>query len=126
MPTKTAVSQLTNLQYGQKQNLEQAVAQTPAQPQAPPAPSGGAAPPSGTAPAQAAPVLPGSMGAFTRPTERPNEPITHGLPTGPGAGPEILGGTPSTLVDYLKQLANSPYASQDVQRLLASVQPGGH
>jgi hypothetical protein len=25
-----------------------------------------------------------------RPTERPNEPVTHGLPTGPGAGPEAL------------------------------------
>lgn len=28
---------------------------------------------------------------FNRPTERPNEPVTHGLPFGPGGGPEVLG-----------------------------------
>lgn len=35
---------------------------------------------------------PGAQGAFTRPTERPGEPIQHGLPMGPGGGPEVLGG----------------------------------
>lgn len=29
---------------------------------------------------------------LTAPTERPNEPLTTGLPFGPGAGPEVLGG----------------------------------
>lgn len=36
------------------------------------------------------PTPPGSAGAFNRPTERPTEPLTHGAPFGPGAGPEIM------------------------------------
>jgi hypothetical protein len=32
---------------------------------------------------------PGSLGAFNRPTETAN-PVTHGLPSGPGGGPEVL------------------------------------
>ena len=31
--------------------------------------------------------VPGERGPLTRPTERPNEPITAGLSTGPGPGP---------------------------------------
>jgi len=34
---------------------------------------------------------PGGLGDFARPSERPNEPITHGLPVGPGGGSEVLG-----------------------------------
>lgn len=45
----------------------------PAAAPAPPAAGGGASPPD-----------------LYRPTELPNEPVTHGLPTGPGAGPEAL------------------------------------
>lgn len=33
---------------------------------------------------------PGSFGAFNRPTEFPDEPLTAGLPVGPGAGPEAI------------------------------------
>lgn len=44
------------------------------------------------APVAAPPMpAPGSLGAFNRPTERPDEPITAGLPSGPGPGPEVLG-----------------------------------
>jgi hypothetical protein len=31
---------------------------------------------------------------ITAPTERPDEPITHGLPFGPGGGPEVLSNGP--------------------------------
>lgn len=31
-----------------------------------------------------------SQGSFARPTERPEEPLTAGLPFGPGPGPEAL------------------------------------
>lgn len=49
------------------------------------------APPAGGPPQQAAPPpQPGNPGDFGRPTDMPNQPITHGLPTGPGAGPEAL------------------------------------
>lgn len=43
-------------------------------------------------PAQAPAVpQPGSGGPFNRPSERPGEPVTAGLPLGPGPGPEALG-----------------------------------
>lgn len=47
-------------------------------------------------PEQAAPppmtgIPPGSLGALTRPTERPNEPLTAGIASGPGPGPEAMG-----------------------------------
>lgn len=31
-------------------------------------------------------IMPGSLGSFSRPTERPNEPITAGVDYGPGPG----------------------------------------
>jgi hypothetical protein len=31
-------------------------------------------------------IMPGSLGSFARPTERPNEPITAGVDYGPGPG----------------------------------------
>ena len=34
--------------------------------------------------------MPGAM-PFLRPTERPNEPVTAGIPLGAGPGPEALG-----------------------------------
>lgn len=41
-------------------------------------------------PAPAMPmVAPGALGAFSRPTERPAEPVTAGAPVGAGPGPEI-------------------------------------
>lgn len=44
---------------------------------------------------QPAPPMPGSLGEFTRPTERPEEPATFGSMVGPGPGPEILGVRPT-------------------------------
>jgi hypothetical protein len=41
----------------------------------------------GPANAQASPY---SGGDFAAPSTRPNEPVTHGAPAGPGAGPEAL------------------------------------
>jgi hypothetical protein len=45
-----------------------------------------AAPPTVARPASPA-VAPGSLGAFNRPTERPNEPLTAGASFGPGPTP---------------------------------------
>ena len=36
-----------------------------------------------------APPEPGTLGSLL-PTQRPGEPLTHGLPSGPGGGPEVL------------------------------------
>ena len=44
---------------------------------------------SGAPAAQAARQLP-PITSLTAPTERPNEPLTHGMPFGAGAGPEAL------------------------------------
>lgn len=46
--------------------------------------------PMGTTPPATDVPTPGAFGSLTRPTERPDEPITAGLPSGPGPGPEAL------------------------------------
>ncbi len=49
---------------------------------------------------------PGTLGAFARPTERPNEPITAGASFGPGATPLQAGTLPrlSTETPVMEQL----------------------
>jgi hypothetical protein len=48
---------------------------------------GGSPAPSAPAPAAPASPVPGAMGPLTRPTERPNEPLTAGASFGPGPTP---------------------------------------
>jgi hypothetical protein len=65
-----------------------------------------------------------------RPTERPNEPVTAGLPTGPGAGPEALStgpqapptNTPQTGRDFFVGLAAQPGAPTAIRNLAALAQ----
>lgn len=71
-----------------------------------PAPqTAGAQPPQTAAPNAPAPAQQPSMedvlaqvqgrvppgGLIAAPTTRPDEPVTHGLPSGPGGGPEVIG-----------------------------------
>lgn len=92
-----AVSAPTGLPYGEKQAMVQAQQQAPL-PQQTPVDQVMAA-------AQNHNFQPVGLGA---PTQRPNEPITQGLPTGPGAGPEVLQSlTKSTTSQQLKRLAMS-------------------
>lgn len=90
-----AVSAPTGLPYGERQALEQAQQQAPLPQQA------------GFDQTLAAAMghnfQPVGLGA---PTQRPHEPITHGLPMGPGAGPEILP-TSNTMTDQMRRLAMS-------------------
>lgn len=70
-------------EYGKRKEQEDAqralpMAGAPAPPPAPAAPPAAMGPP------------PGAAGDFTRPTERPGEPLTTGIPMGPGPGPEAL------------------------------------
>lgn len=68
------------------------------------------------------------------PTARPNEPVTHGLPMGPGAGPEALTGvgaaarsgamSQATVGQLLSSLASQPNAPTAVQDLAARAQNG--
>ena len=84
---------------------------------------------SSTAPAAPNPILPqpgpppGSL-LFTHPTTRPTEPITAGMPFGPGPGPEALGQGPS-VADQLSALASMPNASSTLQDLAATARLAG-
>ncbi len=92
----------------------------------PPAPgTGGAAPQGGPAPAPGgAPmpnIAPGGLGGLADPTARPDEPLTAGLPTGPGPGPEALGGASAgamSPIDEIRALY-AAYPTDDMRRLIA-------
>lgn len=114
-------------QYGQRAALEMSQRELP-----PAAGNPGQAAPVGAPAAPGGPGgAPGGMGgpvslpAFNRPSERPGEPMTHGLPIGAGAGPEVLGMAPNNVGQLLDQLARQPYASPAIQSLAAYVRGGG-
>lgn len=93
---------------------------TPVPPQAGPV----AAQPTPTAAAPTGPQ-PGTLGTFL-PSQRPGEPITHGLPSGPGGGPEVMQQpfTPDPLVQASALLSAIPAVHQTPQlkALLAATQ----
>lgn len=76
----------------------------------------------------------GPAGNFTRPTERPGEPVTHGLAGGPGAGPEALTGVgaaarsgavaQSTLGNLLNTLSSTPGATTAIVDLAQRLSQG--
>lgn len=117
-------------QYGQRQALETSQRVLPPAPGSPgeAAPIGatGVAPggPTGPGAGAEAPAGPVQLPAFTRPTERPGEPVTHGLPVGAGGGPEVLGMPPNNMQQLLDQLARQPFASPAIQQLAAYVKSG--
>ena len=88
----------TGLPYGDRAKLVAAQRQIPMGTPAPPAAAPGATPP------PQGPV-PGSLPGLSAPTQRPDEPVTHGLPMGPGAGPEVL--SPNLAPDPLTQAASA-------------------
>ena len=73
-----------------------------------------------------APMAPG---AFMRPTERPQEPITAGAPFGAGAGPEAAGILPAVPADRdvlsTLQYLNQMYPNSDLQNLIDDLMMGG-
>lgn len=110
---KPPATQFTGQPYGARLQQEQAQQAVPTGPTQVP-------PPAPMAPGPPSPA-PGEAGALTRPTERPGEPVTHGLPTGPGAGPEALGpgfnaGDPITM--RIRALY-SQYPLQEIADLLS-------
>lgn len=90
----------------------------PKQAAPPPAAGGGAAGSSSPATPAAPPMTPpGALGPLDAPTQRPDEPITAGLNTGPGPGPEALGQGQLSPIDEIRAMyAANP--SPDVLRLL--------
>jgi hypothetical protein len=77
---------------------------------------------------------PGNSMLLNRPTERPNEPVTAGLPVGPGAGPESLQGVGAvardnavqqgTLAHLLTSIAQAPGATDALRDLASRAQAG--
>lgn len=89
-------------------------------PAAPPVSAGNAAAGGGGPMAEPAPLP-----DLYRPTERPNEPVTHGLPTGPGAGPEALPIQSNAMTDPLAVQIRALYSrfpSQELADLLMDLQ----
>jgi len=96
---------------GSQLAAQKAVPMAPGPPMAPPAPS--PAPP-GPGPQPGPPMAgppptpgPGELPALMRPSERPNEPVTHGAASGPGAGPEAMIGAaqPSGIAQTIARIA---------------------
>lgn len=82
-----------------------------------PLPAGGAGTAAGGVPTSPPAVPPGSLD-FTRASERPNEPVTSGLPMGAGPGPEVLGGTAPDIVGaQLRELYRMD-PNNDILRLI--------
>lgn len=74
-------------QYGERTQLEQAQQAVPMGGNPNPVPQGSVG--SG-GPGPGPLVQAGGLGAFARPSANPAEPVTAGVPSGPGPGPEIL------------------------------------
>lgn len=68
-----------------------------------PTPSAGAGPQGEGGPA---PVQPGQFGPLTRPTDRPDEPLTAGAPVGPGANTLSLPAQPDPLLSTAAALSS--------------------
>lgn len=141
------VTTVPGQEYGQaaaQQAAQRAIptANGPTMPAAQAPPTGGPpGPPQGGAPdpsdlmAQAmAHNGPAGAMALNRPTERPDEPVTHGLPVGPGAGPQALTGVgaaaregsleQSTVQNLLQGLASQPGATSAIKDLASRAASG--
>jgi hypothetical protein len=107
--------------YGERQQQQQDQRTIPmaTPPNAAPTPAPGAAL-SAPAPAPRPPTPgPGELPWTDAPTNRPDEPVTQGLPFGPGAGPEVMKGpTAAPLIsDQLAAMAADPNANSAVTEL---------
>lgn len=116
----------TGLPYGDRQKLISAQQAVPMAPAPTPGPAAPTPPPAAAGPGPT--PVPGAQ-PLLRPTERPNEPVTAGLPTGPGPGPEALGPLSkpsggSTVAGLLQTLAASPNATPEVRALAGYAQVG--
>lgn len=122
----------TGMPYGQHQAsidaqkvvpLPNATAPAPSAPAAPGPPTGGF---DMMAALEAAKAHNPSMGGFGDPTTQPHVPLTSGIASGPGPGPEALNlPSPVTnLAQLLSAMASSPQSNADVQFLARSVAGG--
>lgn len=114
LPITTAPSE----QYGSRVAQEDAQRAVPLGP--PPGPAG-ATPPTPTGPP---PPAPGAGGDPLRPTDRPAEPITSGLESGPGPGPAALGLPPPNANDLWASALYSRFPSEELRDLIEELEGG--
>lgn len=87
--------------------------------------------PMGASPADAAPqVAPGGLGAFARPTERPQEPITAGVDFGAGpnavqAGIQLQPRTQDAVLDRLRTIYRN-FPNEELADLIDSYVKDGY
>ena len=108
----------TGLGYGEAKQLQQSQSAAPVPaPQSPPVSLDSQA-------YQAATATPPPQRLIHAPTERPGEPLTTGLATGPGAGPEVLAGGGAVADPTLNVLQGiySKWPSEDIRALVAEAQ----
>lgn len=98
-------------QYGDVAARQARVDAVPITPPAPPA----------MAQAPQAPLV--APGAMDRPTERPLEPVTSGLPTGPGPGPSALQPSFDPVVETLR-VAYAAFPNESIGALLEAMGGG--
>jgi hypothetical protein len=76
--------------------------------------------------------VPGTLGALTRPTERPTEPMTAGAPFGAGPGPSMAGiptnasptpGNKQDLVERVRAIY-SMYPNPNLMSLMTTLEAG--
>ena len=114
--------------YGVQAQQLRAQQTAPLPKQAPPSLAPAAGPPGGPTPPGAqptqAPMQPGGLGPLHAPTDNPNQPLTAGLPSGPGPGPEALAGqSASNPVDEIRAMY-AAHPNDDLRRLLAYLDGG--
>jgi hypothetical protein len=88
-----------------------------------PASGGSGAPAAAGPPAMSGP-LPGQLVPLDAPTLRPDEPVTAGLPFGPGAGREALGalaGPSETVADELRAIY-ARFPTEEMRSLLETLE----
>lgn len=119
LPVTTAPSTGYGTRVAQERAQQAMPMGPPPSPAAPPPP-----PPAPTGPA------PGEFGDPLRPTERPAEPLTSGIDSGPGPGADALGSTDDSdpdllpMGDYLptlELLANQPGSSVAVRNFVRRI-----
>lgn len=87
--------------------------------------SGGMVAPAPTAQPQPAYMTPDQVPKLDDPTSRPNEPVTHGLDSGPGAGAEALGVLPGNPVLASIRAAYLREPTPELRRTLAFITSSG-
>ena len=68
-------------------------------------------------------VTPQDLPPLSRPTDRPNEPVTAGMPIGPGPGPEVLPPLGNDNLNFLRGIYTQ-FPDEQVRDLIEALEAG--